>query len=428
MDTIFALASARGKAGVAVLRVSGPQAHSVCAAIAGRVPPLRQATLCTLRRADGDRLDSALVIAFARGASFTGEDVVEFMTHGSMATIAVLETCLAQDHGLRLAEPGEFTRRALENGVLDLTQVEGLADLLDAETEMQRKQALRVLDGAAGRAVDGWRAHLLKAAALIEVGIDFAEEDVGNWDDQIIHELQLVRDSLHRELAGQGARERVRTGFEVALVGSVNAGKSTLLNALAGRDAAITSDIAGTTRDVIEVRMDIGGLPVTFLDTAGLRDSADPVEAIGIARGRGRAAQADLRIILCDGPDATPPVVEHPDDIVLVGKADLYPDIANGVSGLTGQGVDTLLRRIQDVLMTRIPPDGVTIRQRHAIAMQRAHLSLDHAIENLRHGGYIAELVAADIRDAMSALDSLIGRIDVEDLLGDIFSSFCIGK
>jgi tRNA modification GTPase len=396
--------------------------------MAGRVPPLRQATLCTLRNAAGDALDRALVITFAQGASFTGEDVVEFMTHGGLATIAAVETSLSRDHGLRLAEPGEFTRRALENGVLDLTQVEGLSDLLAAETESQRKQAQRVLDGAIGRVVGQWRAHLLKAAALIEASIDFVEEDVGNWDSLILSELQAAAADLKREIAGQGARERVQTGFEVAIVGSVNAGKSTLLNALAGREAAITSDIAGTTRDVIEVRMDIAGYAVTLLDTAGLRDTPETVEAIGIARGQTRAARADFRIILSDGPDVLPPVVVGADDIVLFSKADLYPQRAGGISGLTGQGIDGLLAQIAEKLSNRTPPDGVIVRRRHLHAMETALAAITKAIDPVAQGDYIPELVAADIRAGISALESLIGKIDVEDLLGDIFSNFCIGK
>ena len=428
MDTIFALASARGKSGVAVFRLSGPRAFEVAEAIAGPLPNPRMASLRVMRDATGGRLDSGLVTAFAKGASFTGETVVEFAVHGSLASVAAMERCLAQDHGLRLAEPGEFTRRALENGVLDLTQVEGLGDLLEAETESQRRQALRVLDGALGRLVGGWRAHLVKAAALVEVSIDFVEEDVGNFDDQIRAELTEVADGLRGEIAGQGARERVQSGFEVALVGSVNAGKSTLLKALAGRDAAITSDIAGTTRDVIEVRMDIGGFAVTILDTAGLRETGETIEALGIARGQKRAQAADLRIILCDGPDTPPPVDVQPGDIVVLGKADLFPDVPDGVSGLTGHGVDSLLGRIAETLAGRVARDGVSVRRRHLQAMQAALGPLEQSIEKLRSGEYIAELVAADIRQAIGALDVLIGKVDVEDLLGDIFASFCIGK
>lgn len=428
MDTIFALASARGKSGVAVIRVSGPRAHDVARAIAVTVPPSRQAGLRNLYDANGGLLDQGLVICFAVGNSFTGEAVVEFMVHGSLATVAAVEACLAEDHGLRLAQPGEFTRRALENGVMDLTQVEALGDLLEAETESQRRQALRVLDGAIGKLVTLWRGHLLKAAALVEASIDFVEEDVGNWDAQILAELQAVQCQLQAEIAGQGARERVQSGFEIAIIGSVNAGKSTLLNALAGRDAAITSDIAGTTRDVIELRMDIGGFAVTLLDTAGLRDTDEQIEAIGIARGQKRAIAADMRIILCDSPDTPPPVDILPGDIVLFSKADLYPTQEGGVSGLTGQGIDQLLERIKTELSQRVARDGVTVRRRHLQAMLSAELALTDAIDKLAMQGYIAELLAADIRQAINALDSLIGKIDVEDLLGDIFSSFCIGK
>ncbi|TVP71571.1 MAG: tRNA uridine-5-carboxymethylaminomethyl(34) synthesis GTPase MnmE [Rhodobacteraceae bacterium] len=428
MDTIFALASARGKSGVATLRLSGPRAHAVAQAIAGDLPAPRTTALRVFRNAAGERLDKGLLVIFPSGGSFTGEDVAELMVHGSLATISALETCLAQDHGLRLADPGEFTRRALENGVMDLTQVEGLSDLLEAETESQRKQALRVLDGAIGQMVTAWRLHLLKAAALVEVSIDFVEEDIGNFDAQILAELEAVARGIAREIAGQGGRERVQTGFEVALVGAVNAGKSTLLNALAGRDAAITSDIAGTTRDVIELRMDVHGFAVTFLDTAGLRDTDEHIESIGIARGQKRANEADIRIILREGPNSPPPVDVRSGDIVLVGKADLYPDVENGISGISGQGLDGLLSRIAGILAGRVAQDGVTVRRRHLQALQNAEIPLSEAIEKLRSGAYISELVAADIRAVITALDVLIGKIDVEDLLGDIFASFCIGK
>ncbi len=373
-------------------------------------------------------MDTGLVTIFPEGASFTGEQVSEFAVHGSLATVAAIEACLAQEHGLRLADPGEFTRRALENGILDLTQVEGLGDLLEAETESQRRQALRVLDGAIGALVAEWRAQLVKAAALVEVSIDFVDEDVGNYDAEIRVALESVAQDLSREIAGQGARERVQTGFEVALVGAVNSGKSTLLNALAGREAAITSDIAGTTRDVLEVRMDVGGFAVTFLDTAGLRETDEKIESIGIRRGQDRAKNADIRVILCDSPGNTPVIDPLPGDIVCVGKADLYPDVADGVSGKTGQGLDALVAQISEILRSRVAGDGVTVRRRHLQAMERALEALEDAIEKLRSEAYIAELVAADIRQAMSALDALIGKVDVEDLLGDIFASFCIGK
>ena len=428
MDTIFALASARGKSGVAIFRISGPRAHDVARAVGGNLPAPRHAALRALRTPEGEVLDRGLVLVFNRGASFTGEDVVEFMTHGSLATLLAVERCLAEDHGLRLAEPGEFTRRALENGVMDLTQVEGLGDLLEAETESQRRQALRVMDGAIGAMVEGWRADLLKAAALVEVGIDFVEEDVGNFDAPILAALERVMAALSRELTGQAGRERVQHGFEIALVGSVNAGKSTLLNALAGREAAITSELAGTTRDVLEVRMDIGGYAVTILDTAGLRQTTGKIESIGIARGQKRAEQADFRIILCDGPGTPPPVEPTAEDIVTFSKADVYEGVVAGVSGVTGAGLEWLLSSIKDRLERRVAQDGVTVRRRHRQAMLTAQAALGAAIEKLESAEYIPELVAADIHEATRALESLIGRIGVEDLLGDIFASFCIGK
>jgi tRNA modification GTPase len=267
-----------------------------------------------------------------------------------------------------------------------------------------------------------------KSGALVEVSIDFVEEDVGNFDAMILAELNVVQSQLLGEIAGQAARERLQSGFEIALIGSVNAGKSTLLNALAGREAAITSDIAGTTRDVIELRMDIGGYAVTLLDTAGLRETREEIESIGIARGQKRAADADIRIILCDGPDTPPPVDVLPNDIVTFSKADQFPQAQGGLSGVTGEGIDALLQEIVQRLSVMTARDGVSVRRRHLQAMTAAQHALESAIEKLADEGYIPELVAADIRQAMTALDSLIGKIDVEDLLGDIFASFCIGK
>jgi tRNA modification GTPase len=265
----------------------------------------------------------------------------------------------------------------------------------------------------------------LKALALIETSIDFVEEDIGNFDGMILAELRAVQDGLKDEIAGQGARERVQTGFEIALVGPVNAGKSTLLNALAGRDAAITSDIAGTTRDVLEVRMDIGGFAVTILDTAGLRDTSEDIEAIGIARGQKRAAAADLRIVLAQLGE---PPKEAPGDIVVYSKADEHGLQENAISAKTGQGLEWLLSEITRRLSQMTARDGVTVRRRHLQAIQQAERNLADAIDQVQQPDYIHELVAADIRSAMNALDVLIGKIDVEDVLGDIFSSFCIGK
>lgn len=424
MDTIYALASARGKAGVAVLRLSGPAAHDAAVMLCGDLPPARRASLRRLVW-NGVELDQALVLVFPQGESFTGEPSVELHLHGSLAVVQSVMRVLSGIPGLRLAEPGEFTRRALENGRLDLAQVEGLADLIDAETEAQRRQALRVLSGAIGRRAEEWRRKLIRAAALIEATIDFADEDVPvDVTPEVMDLTHDVLVDLRREVAGSHAAERIRDGFEVAIVGAPNAGKSTLLNALAGRDAAITSEFAGTTRDVIEVRMDIGGLAVTLLDTAGLRKTADPVEQIGIERALERAKSADLRVFLESGEDV-PGIMPMPDDITLPGKADVT---GKGVSGRTGQGVPELIAAIGERLLARSAGAGLVTRERHRLAIERAIGAMESARVEIEKGAARAELAAADLRIAIRALEALVGRVDVENLLDEIFSSFCIGK
>ena len=297
MSTIFAQASAAGKAGVAVVRISGPQAFSAASQLCGSLPAPRQAGLRRLRSAAGEVLDEALVLCFSEKASFTGEETVELQTHGSVAVVNALLAELGTVDGLRLAEPGEFTRRALANGRLDLAQVEGLADLIASETEAQRQQALRLFSGGLGDLAAHWRERLIRASALLTVTIDFADEEVPvDVSPEVLELIAEVQTAMQAQVDGFGAAERIRTGYEVAIVGPPNVGKSTLLNALAGRDAAITSEVAGTTRDVIEVRMELAGLPVTLLDTAGLRETDDTVEKIGVARALERAKAADLRV------------------------------------------------------------------------------------------------------------------------------------
>lgn len=419
-DTIFALASARGKAGVAVFRISGPGA----VAAIGRLCAVPERI--GLRRLIADEvLDEALVLRFPAGASFTGEEVVELQVHGSMAVVRAVSGALL-GLGLRPAEAGEFTRRALENGRLDLAQVEGLADLVEAETEAQRRQALRVFSGAIGARAEAWRAKLIRAAALIEATIDFADEDVPvDVTPEVLDLIETLRSDLRAEVAGSTVAERVRDGFEVAILGAPNAGKSTLLNALAGREAAITSEIAGTTRDVIEVRMDIGGLAVTLLDTAGLRETEDKVEAMGVARALQRAEVADLRVFLLSSPGEALMMAPQPGDITILGKADVTGE---GVSGRTGQGVEALVARIEAELAARVAGAGVMTRARHRHAMERAIEALDSAENRVKAAGAGVELVAEDLRWAGRALDVLVGRVDVENLLDEIFSSFCIGK
>ncbi len=427
-DTIFALASAPGKSGVAVVRVSGPDVPRVSNALCGSVPEPRIAALKILKDSGGVRLDQSLVFYFEHGHSFTGEEVLELHCHGSVAVVNRLLRVLGDMPGLRMAEAGEFTRRALENGCMDLAQVEGLSDLIEAETEAQRRQALRVLSGDLGDLAEGWRRDLIRAAALIEATIDFADEDV---PVDVTPEVQSLLDGVSAQLGSQivgvETAERIRTGFEVAIVGAPNVGKSTLLNAIAGRDAAITSEYAGTTRDVIEVRMDLGGLPVTLLDTAGLRETEDHVEGIGIERAKTRALQADLRIFLVNAGE-TPELEPQEGDLVRVAKADTLEDAKNAISGKTGQGVSSLITDIQARLSERTANLGIATRERHRVAMVQAKESLAAANAVLALGADHYDIAAEELRTAIRALDSLVGRVDVENLLDEIFSSFCIGK
>ena len=428
MDTIFAQATAQGRAGVCVVRISGPQAFDIAEKIAFPLPEVRQAAVRPIIGQDGGVIDSALVLTFKGPSSFTGEDVVELHLHGSIAVVRAVLALLSTFPDTRLAEPGEFTRRAMENGKLDLTQVEGLGDLIEAETEAQRKQALRVLSGHLGQRVDAWREKLIRAAALLEVTIDFADEDVPvDVSPEVRGLLTDVNDDLLKEIAGTHTAERIRTGFEVAIIGRPNAGKSTLLNALAGRDAAITSAVAGTTRDVIEVRMDLGGLPVTLLDTAGLRDGADEVEAIGIERALKRAADADLRIFLVED-DEDLPVAALPEDIRLRPKADLRDSPEDAISGVTGQGVSQLISTVQTTLGARSLTAGLATHERHRVALQKAADGLSVSMSVLDHGPDQYDIASEELRHSIRALEALVGRIDVENLLDVIFSSFCLGK
>ena len=425
MNTIFALASAQGRAGVSVIRLSGPDAKEVVGKFVSNLPKNRVAGLRVLIDDTGEPLDHALVLCFDCPRSFTGDDVVELHLHGSIAVVQSVLRVLGDSGLARLAEPGEFTRRALENGRMDLPQVEGLADLIESETEAQRKQALRVVTGHLGALVEKWRSSLIRAAALIEATIDFVDEDVPvDVTPEVRELLRGVKSDLLKEIAGSKIAERIRVGFEVAIVGAPNAGKSTLLNAMAGREAAITSDIAGTTRDVIEVRMDLKGLPVTILDTAGLRDGQDAVEVIGIKRALERAGDADLRVFLA-GDNEVLPLIQQPDDIRVTPKADLT---GAGVSGVTGQGVSELLDEIQQILEQRSSQAGLATHERHRIAMQSTLTALEVVLPLVDLGPEHYDIAAEELRTAIRSLEALVGRIDVENLLDEIFSSFCLGK
>ncbi|MFV0360942.1 tRNA uridine-5-carboxymethylaminomethyl(34) synthesis GTPase MnmE [Tropicimonas sp.] len=426
MDTIYALATAPGRSGVAVIRVSGPSSWEACRRLAGDVPGFRRASLRVLRD-KGEVIDEALVLVFDAGRSFTGEPSVEFQIHGSAAVVARLMRALAEIEGLRAAEAGEFTRRALENDRLDLAQVEGLADLIDAETELQRRQAIRAFGGEMSTRVERWRGKLIRAAALVEAGIDFADEEIPeDLLPEVAGILERLVSEFEAEISGVRWAERLRQGFEVAIVGSPNVGKSTLLNRLAGREAAITSEIAGTTRDVIEVRMDVNGIPVTFLDTAGLHDTDDRIEAIGVERARARANNADLRVFL-DYQEFGVPF--QAGDILVRPKADV---VSSGdglpVSGLTGLGIDVLMALISDILSSRAGAMQTANRQRHAQALNFAVGRLRAALAELSIPDMMPEVVAEEIRSAGSAVGMLVGRIGIESLLEEIFGSFCIGK
>lgn len=427
MDTIVALATARGRAGVAVIRVSGSLAWSVCEQICGRVPEERVATLTAMRNADGLLIDRGVVLVFGEGRSFTGERICEFQVHGSVAVVsAMLAACMAID-GVRTAEPGEFTRRAFIAGRMDLTEVEALADLIDAETEGQRRQAMKMLDGSAGRLVDQWREDLLEALAMLEASMDFADEEIPDDLSELVRApLERLRAGLRSQIAGRKAAETVRDGFEVAIVGKVNAGKSTLLNALSRREAAITSERAGTTRDVIEVRMDVGGFAVTLMDTAGWRETDDEIERVGIDRGLARARKADLRICLLVEPDEEPEDIVCSKDIVVLAKSDLRG--REGISAVTGQGLDWLMSEIVTRLEMTTRESSAFSRQRHFDKLERAQRCLAEALEMLDLGQGYWDLVSQMLREALRCLDGIVGRVDVEDILGRIFSSFCIGK
>lgn len=436
-DTIVALASGAGRAGVAVIRLSGRAAGTTLQALTARdLPRPRLATreaFCDPRT--GVSLDDGLALWFPGPHSFTGEDVAELQIHGGPAVIAaIIDACLSQP-GVRVAEPGEYTRRAFENGKLDLAEAEGLADLVDAETEGQRRQALRQRRGALSAVYEGWRSKLIEAAALIEAEIDFPDEDLpGELSRRAGPVLQALADDMARHLDDAHRGERIRDGYRIAIIGPPNAGKSSLLNALAKREAAIVSDIPGTTRDVVEVRLVLAGYPVWIADTAGLREAADAIEAEGVRRALARAEEADLRIGVVEigaEPPAELQAAMQDGDLWVHSKADRVEAHKSAdlleVSAVTGAGLSLLHTQLESRVAEALGREEAPVltRARHRRLVEEARAALLRAIPALDAG---AELAAEDVRIAVDQIGRLTGRIDVEDLLDEIFSSFCIGK
>ncbi len=441
MDTIFAVASGVGRAGVAIIRVSGPRAGDVLQKLSHRELPVpRMAVRRPILTPSGEVLDDGLVLWFTKPASFTGEDVAEFHVHGGMAVIAGVLEALGTQDGLRPAEAGEFTRRAFENGKLDLTAAEGLADLVNAETEAQRRQALRQMDGVLGAMYESWRDRLLRASGHLEATIDFSDEDLPEeLDARVYQDVQSLSQEIGRHLSDGSRGERIREGIRLAIIGPPNAGKSTILNILAKRDAAIVSPHAGTTRDVIEVPLDVGGFPVIVADTAGMREAAGEIEEEGVRRARMQAETADLKLAVFDGAlwpqmDAQTGSLIDENTVIVVNKSDLgivdaEADVegrkALAISALTGSGMDGLMNVIEKWVTGRFSqseaPALTRVRHRNALMECREALS-----RCTREAG--VELAAEDLRLAARSLGRITGRVDVEDVLDVIFRDFCIGK
>jgi tRNA modification GTPase len=451
-DTIFALSSGRPPAAIAVIRISGPAARQGLLATCGRLPEPRWATFSRVRDpADQELIDEALALWFPGPKSETGEDMVELQLHGGRAIVARVFAVLGRLEGFRLAEPGEFTRRAFENGRLDLTAVEGLADLINADTEAQRQQALRQFRGLLGNRAETWRGRLVEALALVEAGIDFSDEgDVPV--DLAARALEIVAPlAVEIRQAGVGQGERLREGLAVAIAGAPNVGKSTLLNRLARREAAIVSPHAGTTRDVIEVHLDLAGFPVTLRDTAGLREASDPVEQEGVRRAWGAVTAADLVLWVVDAAALEAGALpaesggwEGTRRWIILNKTDLLApntvqslmrrlaEAAAGnptltISASSGAGVDELVRSLAEYAERFFTAEPALVtRERHRVALREAGEALEGALRLGPQGG--EELVAEQIRLGTRALERLTGRIGVEDVLDVIFRDFCIGK
>jgi tRNA modification GTPase len=446
-QTIFALSSGRPPSAIAVVRVSGPQAGLALTTLAGKLPGPRQASRRLLRDGAGQPIDDSVVLWFPGPASATGEDVAEFHVHGGRAVLSALLAAISNIPNIRAAEPGEFTRRAFENGKLDLTEAEGLDDLIHADTDRQRRQALRQLQGLLGDRARDWRERIIEASALIEAGIDFSDEgDVpAELRAPAVKAIKALYGEIANVLAAQGHSERLRDGLVVAIAGEPNVGKSTLMNQLARREVAIVSPHAGTTRDVIEVQLDLDGYPVTVIDTAGIRETDDPVEQEGVRRARARAEDADLVLWLAEGEQAADPeamrslwksgeanrsggsvwIVRNKIDLSGPKGAQALGEF--GISAGRGDGIPDLVEALVKFAAEFFGASegAVVTRARQRDLLSRAADSLRRSLELVEEG---EELAAEELRAAAYALGRLLGRVDVEDVLGAIFQKFCIGK
>ena len=421
-DTIYALASGRPPAAIAIVRVSGPGAHDAALLLDGALPPVRKATLRGLNDPSNDGLiDEALVLRFDAPASATGENVVEFHCHGGRAVVDALLRALDGLSGFRLAQPGEFTRRALANGRIDLTEAEGLADLLSAETELQRRSAMARAGGALRARLDGWRDRILALSARAEVAIDYADEEDGGTPDDLGPEAKQLASEMATLLSAPRV-EPLRDGIRIVVAGSPNAGKSSLVNALAQSERAIVTSIPGTTRDAIEVPLAIAGIPFILVDTAGLREASDEVESIGIGRAQQEAERADILLWLGEEKE----LPNHPNSLQIKAKADLADRSGQGfpVSSLTGEGIAALLELLVERAMALLPKgDEIALDRRQHDLLELAAKALDRA-----SGLHDPVLIAEELRIARSAIDRISGRAGVEELLDTLFGRFCLGK
>ncbi|WP_084396302.1 tRNA uridine-5-carboxymethylaminomethyl(34) synthesis GTPase MnmE [Henriciella aquimarina] len=436
-DTICALASGPPPAAIAIVRISGPRVREICSAVFEKgVPAPRHAVFGRFLDVSRDTIDEGLGLFMPGPSSYTGEDTAELYLHGGAAVIDHALDTLCAFPETRLAEPGEFTRRAFENGRLDLVEAEGVADLIDAETRAQKSLALDQLDGRLSDQYAAWRVDLVNALALLEVSIDFPDEEDApdETSDPVREKLESIQASLEQALDDEAIGERIRDGFRIAIVGPPNAGKSSVLNRLARREAAIVSDIPGTTRDIVEVRLKIGGQIAWVADTAGLREASDAIEAEGVRRARERAAAADLRIQLRSA-DTRPDFHEaESGDLLVLNKTDLSDDVTVpegglAISSLSGDGFEALETRLAEIIRAKAGASAAPLitRRRHRVALEQAQFHVKQALDLQARGGG-AELVAEDVRLASRQLSALIGEIGVEEILGAVFSSFCIGK